>query len=159
MEEIDPRRLRDALGRFATGVTVITTVDEAGNRYGMTANSFNSVSLDPPLILWSMAKSSRSLDTFQNCEHFAVHILGDHQEELATRFASKAEDRFAGFATYPGAGGVPLFDDCAAHLECRTENAIEGGDHIIFIGRVLNFEFCDRDPLLFHAGRYARLGA
>jgi flavin reductase (DIM6/NTAB) family NADH-FMN oxidoreductase RutF len=158
LDAIDPRRLRDALGRFATGVTVITTTDADGNRYGVTANSYNSVSLDPPLILWSLAKSSRSMPAFAQCDHFAVHILGEHQEALAMRFASSADDKFAGLETREGIGGVPLFDNCAAHLECSTENAIEGGDHTIFLGRVLNFESCDCEPLLFHAGRFARVG-
>jgi 3-hydroxy-9,10-secoandrosta-1,3,5(10)-triene-9,17-dione monooxygenase reductase component len=158
MKTFDPRQLRDALGRFATGVTVITTVDEHGKKYGVTANSYNSVSLDPPLILWSLAKSSRSMDAFGRCESFVVHILGAHQEALAMRFASRGEDKFAGLEMSEGLGGAPRMRDCVALLECRTESQVEGGDHVIFIGRVVSFEYCDHEPLLFHSGRFARVG-
>jgi len=155
MQNFNPVELRNALGRFATGVTIVTTVDEAGNRYGITANSYNSVSLDPPLVLWSLARSSRSLAVFENCQAFAIHILSAHQQELAMRFASRGEvDKFAGLHLREGHGGVPLFEECAAHFECVTENRFEGGDHLIFLGRVINFERCDSDPLVFHDGRF-----
>ena len=157
MSAIDSAELRNALGRFATGVTIITTVDRDGRRYGVTANSYNSVSLDPPLVLWSLARSSRSMEGFEGCEAFAVHILGLQQEELAMRFASRNEDKFAGLEMREGFGGVPLFDDCAAHFECVTENRFEGGDHLIFLGRVVNFEACDHEPLLFHRGRFTKV--
>lgn len=156
---IETVELRNALGRFATGVTVITTVDAEGRKYGVTANSYNSVSLDPPLILWSLARSARSMPAFAECETFAVHILGAHQEELARRFAARGEDKFAGIETRIGLGGAPLFDDCLAHFECSVENRFEGGDHIIFLGRVISFEACDHDPLIFHLGRFGRVGA
>lgn len=160
MGEFDPAYLRSALGRFATGVTIVTTVDEAGNRYGITANSYNSVSLDPPLVLWSLAKTSRSIAAFENCEAFAIHILSSHQEELAMRFASRGDvDKFAGLHLRQGHGGVPLFEECAAHFECITENRFEGGDHLIFLGRVINFERCDNDPLVFHDGRFTRVAS
>ncbi len=155
---IEPIELRRALGRFATGVTVITTVDAQGRKYGVTANSYNSVSLDPPLILWSLARTSRSMAAFEQCDSFAVHILGAHQEELAMRFATRGEDKFAGLETRDGLGGVPLFDDCVAHFECSVENRFEGGDHLIFLGRVRSFDACDHDPLIFHLGRFARVG-
>lgn len=157
MKIIEPSEFRNALGRFATGVTVVTTVDEAGCRFGVTANSYNSVSLDPPLVLWSLANSSRSMAAFAGCEVFAVHILGAHQEDLAMRFASRGEDKFAELNTREGFGGVPLFDDCVAHFECVTQNRFEGGDHQIFLGRVVNFEAGDREPLLFHRGRFAKV--
>ncbi|AJP72536.1 flavin reductase family protein [Sphingomonas hengshuiensis] len=159
MSVIEPAELRKALGRFATGVTVITTVDAEGRKYGVTANSYNSVSLDPPLILWSLARTAGSMRAFAACETFAVHILGAHQEDLAKRFAVRGDDKFAGIVTREGLGGAPLFDDCLAHLECRVENRFEGGDHVIFLGRVISFEACDHDPLLFHLGRFARVGA
>lgn len=158
MNTVDPRELRNALGCFATGVTVITTVGKDRAHYGVTANSYNSVSLDPPLILWSLAKSSRSMKAFADCESFAVHILGAHQEALALRFASRSPDKFAGLEVRKGLRGVPLFGDCAARLECLTESRIEGGDHVIFIGRVVSFERRDQDPLIFHSGRFARVG-
>jgi len=158
LKTFDPRELRNVLGQFATGVTVITTTDPAGNKVGLTANSYNSVSLDPPLILWSLARNSRSMNVFSTCEAFVVHILAAHQEDLARRFASRDVDKFAGLKTREGLGGAPVFDDCLAHLECRTEKRIEGGDHIIFLGRVMNFQAGDHDPLIFHSGRFTRFG-
>ncbi len=157
MSSINSVEFRNALGRFATGVTIITTLDQQGLPAGVTANSYNSVSLDPPLVLWSLARDSRSMDAFADCSEFAVHILGAHQEELALRFASRGDDKFAGLKVHPGHGGVPLFDDCVAHFECVTENRFEGGDHVIFLGRVVNFEACDHEPLLFHRGKFTRV--
>ncbi len=157
MSSIDSRAFRNALGHFATGVTVITTADAAGNRYGVTANSYNSVSLDPPLVLWSLSRASGSLDAFMQGDTFAVHILGAHQEELAMRFASRGDDKFIGLDTRAGLGGVPLFDDCVAHFECRTQERFEGGDHVIFLGQVMHFEECDHDPLIFHRGKFTRV--
>ena len=158
MTSFDAQALRNTLGRFATGVTIVTTVDAQGNRYGITANSYNSVSLDPPLVLWSLARMSRSLEAFANAPAFAIHILSANQEELARRFAARdVADKFAGLHLREGHGGVPLFDDCAAHLECVTENRFEGGDHVIFLGRVVNFERGDIEPLIFHDGRFTRV--
>lgn len=105
MTSIEPIAFRNALGSFATGVTVITTVDAEGKRYGVTANSYNSVSLNPPLILWSLAKTSGSLDAFMHSDSFAVHILGVHQQDLANRFATGGDDKFVGMATRAGTGG------------------------------------------------------
>ena len=157
IEEFDSVEYRTALGRFATGVTIVTTVDEAGVRYGVTANSYNSVSLDPPLVLWSLAKKSRSINAFQASDAFAIHILSAHQEELAMRFATSTEDKFEGLHVHSGHGGVPLFDECAAHFECTVENRFEGGDHMIFLGRVINFERGDSEPLVFHDGKFTRV--
>lgn len=153
----DPREFRDALGRFATGVTIVTTTDADGRPVGVTANSYNSVSLDPPLVLWSLAKTARSMEAFQNAKAFAIHILGREQQDLASRFASRGEDKFAGLALTTGAGGVPVLPDCAAHFECETTYAYEGGDHVIFVGRVVSFEKRDKAPLLFHQGRFSRM--
>ena len=159
MSDFDAKEFRSALGRFATGVTIVTTVDSAGERYGVTANSYNSVSLDPPLVLWSLAKTSRSAAAFENCEAFAVHILGAHQEALAMRFASSSPDKFADLDVHAGLGGVPLFEQCAAHFECTLENRFEGGDHVIFLGRVMHFARGDAAPLLFHDGKFTRVEA
>ena len=158
MQAFDPAAFRRALGRFATGVTIVTTVDERGQRYGVTANSYNSVSLDPPLVLWSLAKSSRSLAAFQSCKAFAIHVLSAHQQGLAMTFAGRGEqDKLAGLNMRAGHGGVPLFGDCAAHFECESEASFDGGDHVIMLGRVVNFERCDSEPLLFHDGCFARI--
>jgi 3-hydroxy-9,10-secoandrosta-1,3,5(10)-triene-9,17-dione monooxygenase reductase component len=151
---IDTRELRHTLGAFTTGVTIITAAGAEGARTGITANSFNSVSLDPPMVLWSLAKSARSVPIFSSAQHWAVHILSAAQEELSDRFAKSSADKFAGVATEPGIGGTPLLSGCTARLQCRTSFKYEGGDHIIFVGEVLDFERSDRPPLVFHAGKY-----
>lgn len=154
----DRRAFRDTLGRFVTGVTIVTTRNLAGERVGVTANSFNSVSLEPPLILWSLNRDSRTLSSFEGSGYFAVHILRQDQIDLSTRFATPTSDKFAGLETTEGNGGVPLLKGCAARLECRTYNRHPAGDHVIFIGEVIVFEASeDVDPLLYHGGRYARL--
>ena len=149
------RGFRNALGAFTTGVTIVTTRDAAGHDVGLTVNSFNSVSLAPPLVLWSLARSSGSLAAFVEAEFFAVHILGAKQEALSNRFAQRGADKFAGIALARGHGGVPLLDGCAARFECRTAYRHEGGDHEIFVGEVLTFEHFDAPPLVFQKGSYA----
>jgi 3-hydroxy-9,10-secoandrosta-1,3,5(10)-triene-9,17-dione monooxygenase reductase component len=155
MAEFDPKELRKVLGTFATGVTVITTRASDGVPVGLTANSFNSVSLNPPMVLWSLAKSARSRSAFEAAQHWAVHILAADQEELANRFATRGTDKFAGLTTDHGRGQVPLLHGCAARLQCRTSFMYEGGDHIIFVGEVLEVDHTDNTPLVFHAGAYA----
>ena len=151
----DTREFRNALGSFATGVTIITTRDEAGEPVGITANSFNSVSLDPPMVLWSLAKTSRSLAAFERTKHWAVHILSAEQEALSNRFAKSGADKFAGLPQLPGVAGTPLLEGCATRLQCETSFVHEGGDHLIFVGRVLAFDRNELPPLAFHSGRYA----
>lgn len=151
----DPKEFRSALGAFATGVTVITTRDEDGSRVGITANSFNSVSLDPPMVLFSLARSARSLAAFSRAEHWAVHILGAGQEALSNRFAKSGEDKFAGLELEEGIGGTPLLQGCAARMQCRSAFRYEGGDHLIFVGEVLALDRSEAAPLVFHGGRYA----
>lgn len=150
----DARELRQVLGSFVTGVTVITTVDGGGKAHGLTANSFSSVSLDPPLILWSQSRAAPSHPVFRACERFAVNILADDQVDVSNRFARAADDKFAGSGVRPGLGGVPLIEGCAAHLECRLVNAFPGGDHMVFIGEVERIERHARQPLVFGGGRY-----
>ena len=152
----DPgRAFRDALGAFATGVTIATTLDADGAPVGVTASSFNSVSVDPPLVLWSLARSARSLDAFCSSGHFAVHVLAAGQERLSNRFASQGDDKFAGLEWQPGTLGSPVLEDYAARFECRTRHLYEGGDHVILVGEVVEYLSHDVEPLLFHAGRYA----
>lgn len=151
----DPIAFRNALGSFATGVTIVTTRDAAGQDCGLTANSFNSVSLDPPMVLWSLARSSMSMGAFRDADHFAVHILAADQEPLSNGFAKRGADKFAGLTVERGAGDVPLLAGCAARFQCRTAYQYEGGDHVIFVGEVIAFDHDDRAPLLFHGGRYA----
>lgn len=151
----DQRGFRDALGAFATGVTIATTSDVHGQPVGVTASSFNSVSLDPPLILWSLARTSLSHDAFSASGHFAVHVLAATQEELSNRFARRGDDKFAGVAWQPGVLGSPLLAEYAARFQCRTRHMYEGGDHVILVGEVVAHDFCNVPPLLFHGGRYA----
>jgi len=145
---------RRALSCFATGVAVATTVDANGQRAGMTISSFNSVSLDPPLILWSIANDAQSYDAFIKAEHFAVNVLTMEQHELSARFAARGTDKFAGLGCREGIQGIPILPDYAACFECRTEHRYEGGDHKIIVGRVLRLDDHDSDPLILHRGRF-----
>jgi 3-hydroxy-9,10-secoandrosta-1,3,5(10)-triene-9,17-dione monooxygenase reductase component len=150
----DTRAFRDALGAFATGIVVVTTRDLEGRDVGLTASSFNSVSLDPAMVLWSLGRTSSSLEAFRAADCFAVHILAADQDDLSRRFSAKGIDRFAGLPLERGEGGVPLLQHCATRFECRTVHRYEGGDHIIFVGQVLSFAHSARPPLIFHGGRY-----
>ncbi|WJD72316.1 flavin reductase [Pseudomonas asiatica] len=151
----DSRAFRRALGNFATGVTVITAADASGRKVGMTANSFNSVSLDPALILWSLDKRSTSHEVFERASHFAVNILAADQIDVSNTFARPKEDRFAGIDYIPGAGGAPLLADCAARFQCERFQQLDGGDHWILIGKVVAFDDFGRSPLLYHQGAYS----
>jgi 3-hydroxy-9,10-secoandrosta-1,3,5(10)-triene-9,17-dione monooxygenase reductase component len=150
----DPKAFRQALGAFATGVTIVTTRHEQVD-VGITANSFNSVSLDPPMVLWSLSRKALSLPAFQGNPHFAVHILASDQEDLSRRFASQGADKFAGLTIERGPGNVPMLEGCSARFQCRTTFTHDGGDHVIFVGQVLAFDSAQRPPLVYHAGRYA----
>ena len=150
----DARALRQVLGAFVTGVTVITTIDAQGRPQGLTANSFSSVSLDPPLILWSQSLTAPSHPVFRDAERFVVNILADDQVEVSNRFARGSTDKFAGCPTVPGLGGVPLIEGCAAYLECRRMDSFPGGDHVVFLGQVERIERTGRQPLVFGGGRY-----
>lgn len=152
----DKRQLRDALGAFATGVTIVTTRDRSGTAHGLTANSFSSVSLEPPLVLWSQAHSSRSHAIFQDSEHFAINILAEGQVALSNLFAKSAvEDKFAGLEHDTGVGGVPVLKGTAAHLECMKIAMYPGGDHTVYLGRVERISRSGLRPLVFEGGRYA----
>lgn len=156
--QIDPKALRTALGRYATGVTLITCRDSAGQAIGLTANSFNALSLDPPLVLWALRTASSHLEAFQQATHFAVNVLTADQIELSRRFASPVQDRFAEGAWRDGRGGAPVLAGCTAVLECETDRHVAAGDHVLFIGRVLALSETAADPLLYHAGQYRGLG-
>lgn len=151
----DSRAFRRALGNFATGVTIVTATAPDGTRAGVTANSFNSVSLEPPLILWSIDKRSSSLEVFQQAGHFAVNILAADQIDLSNQFARPRDDKFEGVAFESGIGGAPLFPDCAARFQCELHQQVDGGDHVILIGKVLAFDDFGRSPLLYHQGAYS----
>jgi len=157
---IDPRDFRKALGTYATGVTIITAMSGDGKPYGLTCNSFASVSLNPPLVLWSLGMYSQGLAIFQNATHFAVNILGVSQQALATQFATASADKFAGVNWAPGLGDAPILADSVACFQCRAANRYYGGDHVIFLGAVEAYAYNGREPLLFARGGYGRfLGA
>ncbi|WP_374388382.1 flavin reductase family protein [Brevundimonas sp.] len=154
----DARTLRDALGCFATGVTVVTTRDGAGSPIGLTANSFSAVSLDPPLILFCLAKSSSNLARFRAAEHFAINVLHIGQQPTSGVFARSTEDRFQDVAWESWDTGAPILSGSLASFECATHEVVEAGDHLVFIGRVLRARFEPRrDPLLYFRGKYRRL--
>jgi len=155
LSDFSQRDLRDALGRFATGVTVVTTMTPHGP-LGMTVNSFASVSLEPPLVLWSPARRSSRFADFEAATHFAVHVLSAAQRDLAMRFARRGDD-FSGLDWSPGIGGVPLFPDCSARLECCHTARFDGGDHLIVVGEVLRLTEQELPPLIYHRGRYRGL--
>jgi flavin reductase (DIM6/NTAB) family NADH-FMN oxidoreductase RutF len=153
-DPLDPRHFRNALSQFATGVTVVTARAESGNFIGLTATSFNSVSLSPPLVLWSLANSARSLPVFQSCSHYVINVLGTHQASLADRFARRIENRFEGVEFDLSAAGLPILKGAAAWFECRNRSRYPEGDHVILVGEV---EHCAVDPqpaLVFHGGKF-----
>ena len=153
-ETADPRQLRSALGRFATGVTVITTQTPSGKLEGLTANSFSALSLDPPLVLWCLRMSAPSLPSFLAAGGFAVNVLCAGQRELAPHFATASVDKFESVPFSMGEHGCPVLPGSLAVFECQTESTIEGGDHLIFIGRVVGASHCDGEPLVFSSGEY-----
>lgn len=146
---------RTALGMFATGVTIVTARTTEGVLVGLTANSFNSVSLSPPLVLWSLSQSAASMAAFSTGSHYAINILSAEQQELARQFATKGVDRFAGVAYALGISGAPLIEGAAATFECFNRSRYEEGDHVIFVGEV---ERCQHragaSPLLYHGGKF-----
>jgi flavin reductase (DIM6/NTAB) family NADH-FMN oxidoreductase RutF len=154
MTELDPRALRNAFGCFPTGVTIITTRQDDGTPRGFTANSFTSVSLDPPLLLVSIARSATSLPVFEAAGHFAVNILGDAQRAVSALFAGRSPEKFTRTAWRPGAQGAPLIDGCLAWFECARRQMVEAGDHVVLIGEVVDFAAGDGNPLGFLRGAY-----
>lgn len=154
----DPRALRQTLGQFATGVTVVTCLDAAGRPVGLTVNSFNSLSLDPPLVLWSLRRVSPNLAAFESASHFAVNVLGEAQVDVSRRFASPCGDKFDDVAWHAGLGGAPVLAGCAATLQCEATARQDAGDHRLYIGRVLALSCEPMPPLVFHAGHYHLLG-
>lgn len=151
----DRLALRAALGRYATGVTIITCRDAEGVPHGLTANSFSALSLEPPLVLWSLRRASSVLAVFAAAPVFAVNVLTEAQVELSRRFASRESDKFAEGTWHDGLGDAPLLDGCAATFECALLSQQAAGDHMLFIGEVLRHAHdADAAPLVFHAGHY-----
>jgi 3-hydroxy-9,10-secoandrosta-1,3,5(10)-triene-9,17-dione monooxygenase reductase component len=154
---IDPALLRRALGAFVTGVTVVTTRTAAGDPVGITVNSFNAVSLSPPLVLWSLSLRAASFDAFVQSSHFVVNVLGAHQIPLSERFATTGGDKFAGVAWRKGLADMPMLDGTAASFTCRNVQRFPGGDHLIFVGEVVAVEQGACAPLVYANGGYAAL--
>jgi len=149
------QEFRASLGMFATGVTIVTARTPAGVLVGLTANSFNSVSLNPPLVLWSLAQAASSMAAFSTGSHYAINILGADQKALAERFASRREDRWTDVAFTEGACGAPLLDGAVATFECFNRSRYEEGDHVIFVGEVERCSHRDgASPLLYHGGKF-----
>jgi flavin reductase (DIM6/NTAB) family NADH-FMN oxidoreductase RutF len=153
-DRFERRDFRRALAQFATGVTVVTTRAEDGRRVGVTANSFTSLSLEPPLVLWCLDKVAASLPAFSACTYFAVNVLASDQYHVSRQFATPADDKFAGVDVVEGPGGVPLIPGALAHFVCRNVRHLDGGDHVIMIGEVERYETFGGEPLVFHSGFY-----
>ena len=159
MTELSQTQFRAALGRFPTGVAIATAISE-GERLGLTISSFNSVSLSPPLVLFSIARSALSFPAWCKAKHFAINVLEENQQDLSTRFATARTAKWGGMSIIQGTTGAPLIANALVSLECAAYARYEGGDHEIFIGRVLDFRLrdtADSRPLVFHCGRYRRL--
>ncbi len=156
MSDDQNRNLRNALGCFATGITVVTTLD-AEEPVGMTVNSFASVSLEPPLVSWCLAKKSHYYDIFMATDIFAINVLSEHQEHISQLFASADENRFTKTDWQRGHHDLPLLSGCIAHLECRTEHLYPGGDHTILVGRILSHSYNYLQPLIFSHSEYKTL--
>jgi flavin reductase (DIM6/NTAB) family NADH-FMN oxidoreductase RutF len=154
----DTRALRRALGNFATGVTLVTCRDAQGRQVGLTVNSFSALSLEPPLVLWSLRLASPSLPLFDASPRFAINVLGEGQVELSRRFASPVAGKFDDGTWHDGLGALPLLAGCAATFECETVARQEAGDHRLYIGRVLRHHWQPVPPLVFHGGHYHLLG-
>jgi flavin reductase (DIM6/NTAB) family NADH-FMN oxidoreductase RutF len=153
-----PPTLRSALGRFATGVTIVTCRDAVGDSVGLTVNSFTALSLEPPLVLWALRVESPSLASFESAGHFAVNVLGEQQVELSRRFASTAPHKFAAGRWSAGRLGSPVLAGALAVFECSTTSAQRLGDHVLFVGEVLHSTAHAGPPLVFQSGRYRSLG-
>jgi 3-hydroxy-9,10-secoandrosta-1,3,5(10)-triene-9,17-dione monooxygenase reductase component len=154
---LDSKELRRLMGHFATGVTIITTKGADGTPYGLTANAFTSLSLDPPLCIVCVDRKAESFAHFYDSKVFTVNILTREQEALSNRFAKSGGDKFTGVATIPGHHGAPLIDGALAHIECLITDTVEGGDHVVHVGRIERFDVRSGEPLLFYQGRYRAL--
>jgi len=154
---IDLQEIRRIMGHFATGVTVITTTDKAGAPYGLTANAFTSLSLTPPLVLICIDKNVQCYPHFNESKLFAVNVLGEEQEEISRRFATKGIEKFNGIAWRKGESGLALLDGAIGHIECRVVQAYDGGDHTIYVGEILSASASGDRPLMFFQGKYHRL--
>lgn len=157
---IEPREYRNAVGCFATGVTIVTTLDHDGEKIGITANSFSSLSLDPPLVLFCVDAKINSFEAFESCRHFNINVLRESQMDLSNRFARSSDDKWDGIDHGYGENGCPVFPESVAVLECDKHAMYEGGDHLIMVGEVTNmtYEQGEASPLLYFKGAYGKIG-
>lgn len=157
---MDQREFRNAMGAFATGVTIITTLDASGAPIGITANSFSSLSLDPPMVLFCLDLKSNSFRAFHENRHFAVNVLRENQQDLSNIFAKSSPDKWNGVHFKTWDTGCPVFDDCIANMECDVSSVYEGGDHVIIVGEVKRMQYDQNEcrPLLYYRGRYEQIG-
>lgn len=157
-DQIGPLALRDVLGHFPTGVAIVTTLGDDGVPVGLAANSFASVSLDPPLVVWSLSLNAPSLGAFRTHSSFAVNIMCDGSKNMVLNFSRPRDDKFSEVDWVAGLDGVPVLNNASAVLECRTENRFPGGDHEMYLGRVMAIRKAEKPPLIFHKGQFSRLG-
>jgi flavin reductase (DIM6/NTAB) family NADH-FMN oxidoreductase RutF len=155
---ISPNDFRQTLGCFATGIVIVTSLDADGNPVGMTVDSFNSVSMEPPLVLWSLNLNAPSLPAFRAHSSFIVHVLSDQQLDLCKKFAKSGTDKFAGVDWQPGLDGSPLLRDTVATIQCTAYRQYEGGDHEIHLGQVMASSVSDRKPLIYNRGEFGKFG-
>ena len=150
----EQRDYRQALGQFATGVTVVSARAKDGRKIGLTVNSFTSVSLDPPLVLWSLSRQATDFAEFSGASHFVVNVLAANQYYLSRQFSATDADKFAGVECTEGPAGCPLLKGATAHFVCRRTREFDGGDHVIVLGEVEEYKWSEGEPLVFHSGRY-----
>ena len=153
----DKRDLRNALGSFGTGVTVVTSGTKQSRLVGVTANSFSSVSLEPPIVLWSLVSTSPSLEVFDQSGRFVINVLALHQIDLSKQFSKTLADKFAGVEFKEGLDGLPVIQNCVATFECKTIQRTVVGDHVLFLGQVENYVYEGKTPLLFCQGQYVQV--
>ena len=158
MSKIEKQQFRRICGKFASGITIATVLDSGGSPHGMTANSFTSVSMTPPLVLVCVDHRTRILEHFRIGDHFGINILSASQKQLSDKFAGSGYDRFEGVTWHPGQTGVPLLPEVLATIECSRVNVVTAGDHDIVIGEVLHANCEDGDPLVFYCSQYRSLG-
>ena len=155
-EQPDPRQLRNALGCFGTGVTVVTTLNHTGEHVGLTANSFSSVSLNPPIVLWSLSARSPNVESFTHTGRFVINILSAAQVHLSQQFSRHLPDKFTGVERTVGLHGLPVIEHCTANIECVIVSAQAVGDHILYLGKVERYRYTRKDPLLYCHGAYIK---
>ena len=154
---IDLQELRRVMGHFATGVCVVTTKDKAGTPFGLTANAFTSLSLEPPLVLICIDKGAQCYSCFEDSKVFAINVLSEEQEEISRRFASKGIEKFSGIPWHKGENGVALLDGAISHIECKIIHSYDDGDHTIYVGEIIRATTSGDRPLIFFQGKYHRL--